>query len=780
MPSICDLKTNRIYNLTRGQTFVVGRCIDANLPVRDPHCSRQQFLIHVDADEHCTLEPRSKHTPTFCDGKVAETMVLLDRDMEILAGDSRFRFSLADVDSLSLGIRSRLAIKNMATVAGSLTDWEHVEFIAPILIESQCVIGRDPGMAQVLLPHVQVSRTHARIVPHRDGAILTDLGSTGGTFVNGRRLSRPTRIHDGDVIGIGPYQLTYDNNFLIGETQRNDLQLVGRGLCKFVQDREGGTPKRILNDVSLVIRPMEFVCIIGPAGCGKSTLLAALCARVPADSGSVFLNQADLYLRYEQLKRTLALVPQRDLLHPELTVEQSLRYTARLRLPSDTRAEEIDSVVRSTIEKVGLVKQHATKIGVLSGGQTKRASLATELLSHPSVVFLDEVTSGLDQQSDRDAMILFRRLAEEGKTLICVTHNLVNLEDTCHLLVVLAEGGRLAFVGPPAEAIKHFDVQKIGDVYFKLSQHDSDHWSRRFLESKSFADYVGSRLATSARSESSSETTSTSASRRTMQTFIKQTPVLLSRYCRLQYSDQQALLATIGQCVLVAFLLTLVYGKVNDTGQTDPAIHLQTHANYASSLFLMTVVSCFWFGCNNASKELVKERAIFLKESHSGLSIGAYYVSKVLPLSFWSVLQSILLFAVVSHFCELQSEFVLGIGIVSTIAIVGVTLGLAISAVSKTETLATALVPIALIPQMILSSGLRPLDGLPKMIGSLFISSYWGFGAILSTLTDTLTPYLATQPGNRAMAFTVLLLHAMIQVAIAVFALRASTTSRER
>ena len=117
-----------------------------------------------------------------------------------------------------------------------------------------------------------------------------------------------------------------------------------------------------------------------------------------------------------------------------------------------------------------LTKRRGTLIRHLSGGQVKRASLANELMSRPSLLFLDEVTSGLDEQTDREMMELFRQVADGGKTVVCITHSLANVEATCHLVVILTEGGRLAFVGTPDEAKAYFGMTRLGDVYQKLAE----------------------------------------------------------------------------------------------------------------------------------------------------------------------------------------------------------------------------------------------------------------------------------------------------------------------
>ena len=241
----------------------------------------------------------------------------------------------------------------------------------------------------------------------------------------------------------------------------------------------------LLTDISLVIRPREFVCLLGPSGSGKSTLLSTLSGRAAADEGTVLLNGKDLHTHFQALKQDIAVVPQKDVLHESLPVGDALWYTAKLRLPPDTSPTEIEESVSEMLQTVGLTSRRGTVIRHLSGGQVKRASLANEILCKPSLLFLDEVTSGLDEQTDREMMNLFRSLADSGKTVVCITHSLANVERTCHLVVILTPDGKLAFVGKPSEALEYFDIDRLGDVYDRLAEQPAEHWQASFRAARS-------------------------------------------------------------------------------------------------------------------------------------------------------------------------------------------------------------------------------------------------------------------------------------------------------
>src|SRR5262249_36193368 len=146
----------------------------------------------------------------------------------------------------------------------------------------------------------------------------------------------------------------------------------------------------------------------------------------------------------------------------------------------DTSPQEREAAVDGILETVGLVPQRARRIRELSGGQARRASLANEVLSGPGLVFLDEVTSGLDEQTDAEMMQLFRRMADSGKTIVCVTHSLTNVMATCDLIAVVAPGGTLAFFGSPAEACGYFGVDRLGEIYGRLSERSATDWKSAY------------------------------------------------------------------------------------------------------------------------------------------------------------------------------------------------------------------------------------------------------------------------------------------------------------
>ena len=344
-------------------------------------------------------------------------------------------------------------------------------------------IGRQPDN-DVVLDDLLVSRHHAELRRTPGGWEVIDLVSGNGTFVNGRRVSRAA-VAAHDVIGIGRGLLQLHGDHVVAYVDEGDNAFEAVGVSVTTPD---GTT--LVHDVGFAVPGRSLLAVIGPSGAGKSTLLAALVGTRPADVGDVRYAGRSLYADYPELRHRIALVPQDDVLHTQLTVAEALTYAARLRFSADTTAADRQRRVAEVLAELGLTEQAHQRITQLSGGQRKRTSVALELLTKPSLLFLDEPTSGLDPGKDRSVMQTLRALADDGRTVVVVTHNVANLE-LCDRLLLLAAGGWLAYFGPPAEALAYFGRDDFADIFLLLEQAPGENWGRRFRESPLYERYVG-------------------------------------------------------------------------------------------------------------------------------------------------------------------------------------------------------------------------------------------------------------------------------------------------
>jgi ABC-type multidrug transport system ATPase subunit len=356
--------------------------------------------------------------------------------------------------------------------------------------KNRLVIGRTPA-CDVCLPHPSVSRQHALLEKVPEGLRLSDLRSVNGVLVGGRRITEPVLIREHERVGIGPYLFTLADGIFHALDSSQGLRLEARGLEKTVALGRGRT-RQLLHDVSLAVEPGEFVSLLGPSGSGKSTLMDCLNGRRPATRGQVLANGEDFYLHFNSFRQLLGYVPQRDIVHAQLTVYRALYYTARLRLPADTEPAELKTRVADVLRLMELEPHQDTQISNLSGGQVKRVSLGAELVARPALLYIDEATSGLDAGTEARMMRLFRQLSREGKSVFCITHNVDNV-DLCDLILILA-AGRLAYYGPPREGLAYFGVSRISDIYDRLGSKAPDDWEKEFRACSLHRTFVEERL----------------------------------------------------------------------------------------------------------------------------------------------------------------------------------------------------------------------------------------------------------------------------------------------
>jgi ABC-type multidrug transport system ATPase subunit len=356
--------------------------------------------------------------------------------------------------------------------------------------KQRLVIGRASD-CDICLPHPMVSRYHA-LLEQPDGQLhIRDLASVNGVWANGRRITEPVVVREGERIGIGPFLFKLREGVIHSVDSSKSMRLEAQSLEKIVPI-EGGQTRKLLDNINLVVNPGEFVSLLGPSGSGKSTLMDCLNGRRRATGGRVLANGEDFYRHFDNFRQSLGYVPQKDIVHTQLTVYRALYYTAQLRLPTDTDPAELRARIEAVIAEMELDPHRNTLVANLSGGQIKRVSLGAELLAQPCMLYIDEATSGLDAGTEARMMRLFRRLADEGRSLICITHNVDNV-DQCHLILVLARG-KLIYFGPPAEAPIYFGVDRVSEMYDRLSTKDVAEWEKQYRDCSLYKDYIGNRV----------------------------------------------------------------------------------------------------------------------------------------------------------------------------------------------------------------------------------------------------------------------------------------------
>ncbi|ARX82523.1 ABC transporter ATPase [Streptomyces alboflavus] len=591
---------------------------------------------------------------------------------------------------------------------------------------------------ELVVSDLQVSRHHAEFTSTPDGRLeLRDLGSHNGTYVNGMPIAKSSTVLIGpnDIVGVGHSTFRVVGDRLEEFVDTGDVSFSARHLTVTV---DGG--KQILKDVSFGVPEKSLIAVIGPSGSGKSTLLKALTGYRPANEGDVLYDNRNLYKQFAELRQRIGLVPQDDILHKELTVKKALKYAAKLRFPADTseqeRAQRIDEVLREL--KLDIHKEK--KVTSLSGGQRKRVSVALELLTKPSLIFLDEPTSGLDPGMDRDVMQLLRGLADDGRTVLVVTHSVAELA-ICDKLLVMAPGGSVAYFGPPEEALNFFGYSTWADVFSAFENYRDYDWAGRWKGSQHYQMYAADIDAVAAQSVHMPPPQAIAPPK--PQGWGSQLLTLIRRYVSVIASDRGFLaLMVILPAVLGAVSLLIDPDKgllpvVNPkTGKIIP------NGTATTVLLILAVGACF-AGAANSVRELIKERVIYERERATGLSRSAYLMSKVIVLGAITVLQGGLVGVIGFSTREIPKEgLVLGSQVllelslpIMALGFTSMMFGLIISALVKTAEKTMPLLVMFAIIQVVFTGCLFILHGTVGVNQfSFLMPSRWAVAAAGATL----------------------------------------------
>lgn len=632
-------------------THVLGRSPTARLQLDHREVSRQHCLVSWDG-ERAVVEDLRSQGGTSLNGQRIERPMELAPGARIGVGPALIEFGRGEPPAPSASPREAESSQSPTMlVRGQSTD--RVE------ISGELIFGRDP-QADVVLGYPGVSRRHALVREQAgSGCLVTDLHSTGGSFVNGRRFDTQ-ELTIGDRLQIGPFCFQYD-----GRALTLGAAAAGSTITTINVTVKSGA-HTLLHGIDLRFPPAQFTGILGPSGAGKSTLLNVLAGLRTPTAGRVLVDGEDLY--EDGVHHSFGYVPQEDIVHPELTVAQALRFSARLRLAASTPPVEIQKLIIQTLIQLGLRERADHPIHRLSGGQRKRVSVGVELLARPPVLFLDEPSSGLDPATEFQLMELLRDLADTGCTIVCTTHVMEHayLFDRLSVLV----GGRAAFLGSAQEARDYFRVPKLTALYDRLQE-------------RSPADWAKDAPATSdpARPETPAKPAGHPARPRRGSVL----PILLQRQWAILSADRRNFLILLGQPLIIGALVSWV---TND---------------HALALFF-AYVATLWFGCSNAAQEIVKELPIYRRERLVGVGAHAYLLSKFTFLTAITWLQAALLYTVLQMGEQgLDGTAYWQLLALGGIALAAVGIGSAISALARSVMQAVIVVPLVLIPQILFS-----------------------------------------------------------------------------
>ena len=471
----------------------------------------------------------------------------------------------------------------------------------------------------------------------------------------------------------------------------------------------------VLDDVSFAVGEGQLVAIAGGSGAGKTTLLRAIAGLDTVDAGQVLADSVpigvtDLGVGY---------VPQDDIIHLDLPLRRTLDHAARLRVAGPVSSAEREELVTRTLDRLALCDRDQVVVGDLSGGQRKRASIASELLTDPEILFLDEPTSGLDPGTAASVMHHLRRLAEAGTTVVMTTHSPSDLA-RCDRVVFLADGGRLAFEGSPDDALAFFGVQSLDEIYEALAGGDPQAMAATFRAHRTAPDVplVERRPSGDAAPKA---------------TVARQWWALTRRAGDLLIRNRLTLAILVGSPALIVGMKALLFQPgIFDADVTTPVPAIQT-------LFWIAFAS-FFFGLTYGLLQIVGEFPIFRRERFSGVSIGAYVASKVVVLVPVLAMVNAVMLGVLRSQNRLPSlptdawvELFVTLQLTSVAALA---IGLLASAAVHNASQATMALPMLCFPQVLFAGAVVPVDEMAPVgqIMSCGLIARWTFEALGRTM----------------------------------------------
>jgi ABC-type multidrug transport system ATPase subunit len=675
---VTDSKNRNINTFeVNKNVFKIGRSAGNEVCLDNNKVSREHLLIEFKEGKWIGKDLDSTNGTFINNQKVFNTFLINDSLEIIVAGEYSIRFDCENNKRDANKKEEKVPIINTNELESNKIQIDHL-----LKCKDLIKIGRSENN-DVVIQSILVSRQHCELLKKTSGWYLKDLDSTNGTFLNGKKVIGEVKISENDIIGVGNFILYLTKN------QGSTHAIFAQKISKLYNGQ------KIIQSINLELKQSSFTAIMGPSGCGKSTLLKMLNGTIATNDGEIFIENIALEPQnYDFIKKYIGYVPQDDILHQTLSLEQTLDFSAKLRLPlleDRDRRDKIETVLKQL--GINSPELKSRKISQLSGGQRKRVSIAIELLSEPKILFLDEPTSPLDPQSIYDFLTCIRTLVNNGITVIMVTHKPEDLKYVDDV-IFLSKGGYMVYHDSKDSLLTHFEKEKIEQIY---EQFDSLNEGKKFnlLNSSNNKNYTSKKeIEYKPKYE------------------LSQLYWLTLRYFKSKLGDRNNLILTFIQPLAISLLLCAAFDYIS-----------------LALLFVMSITS-IWLGANNAAVEIVNELTIYKREKQVFLNTHFYILSKIIVLNTFNIIQNgIILIILYINFMNETPNFTSFLGIwfaMILISFFATLLGLLLSSLfNSSEKVMTAL-PLSLIPQIIFSGVIIPLDSNFKAIVSFFCISRWG------------------------------------------------------
>ncbi|MDT5409045.1 MAG: hypothetical protein QOG14_1265 [Mycobacterium sp.] len=487
--------------------------------------------------------------------------------------------------------------------------------------------------------------------------------------------------------------------------------------------------EQALADLSFTASPGTVTAVVGLSEASTSALVDVLGGAIQPTGGTVDFDGHDVAA--DDVRPHVGLVPHHDLLHPQLTLEQALRYAAELRLPPSTSADRRREVVHSVLDKMGLSALRTVKAGTLTVEQRKRASLAVELLTEPSLLVFDEPTADLDSAAEHEMSETLRRLADEGRVVVVATTAPSNL-DACDQVLVLTPTGIPVFAGAPSQIGTQLGST---DWAVILKRVRSDPYGAH-------DEYLGRQQDAPAADPEPPESVEHPAPP-PLPSLLRQSIIAARRQAWLMVADQRYLIFLTILPLLIAAISLLVPG---DAG-LGPASRYGSSPDQAVEILAVLAVGAVLMGTALGIRDLFGEQPIFRREQAHGLSASAFLTGKVIVYSLAAIVQTAVITIVAtvgteapSHGGALLGHGKLGATVelfialaVTAIVSAMVALGFSLLATYSEQILLTAV--LIVLVSMVFAGALFPISGrFPLEQIAALVPSRWGFAAAAATV----------------------------------------------
>jgi len=633
--------------------------------------------------------------------------------------------------------------------------------------EHLLLIDNNEEWSHEVVKHIQSEKLRGRIfVLHLESTntFLMKYFGEYNLFLNGHniKVDRAYILSYGSVIRshrIDPIYYSQISSIFIEKKNLSDLQFIAKNIeFKFPGSNNG------IHPVSLEMNSGQLVGVMGGSGTGKSTLLNVLNGNLSLRQGNIYINGYDLHSDKEKLEGVIGYVPQDDLLVEELTVYENLYFNAKLCFDG-TSDEKIEEIIDKTIEDFDLVEARDLKVGdpinkVLSGGQRKRLNIALELMREPSVLFVDEPTSGLSSMDSEKVMLLLKRQVLKGKLVICNIHqpssDIFKLLDK---LIMMDQGGKVIYFGNPIDAVVYFKTQS---HYVKADESEcltcgnvNSEQILRIVEARMMNEY-GKQIRKRKRNsddwyelykeniEKKNSVHKPGRKKLIPKNFFnipkrwEQLKIYLSRDFKAKLSNRQYMLITLLEAPLLAIILGYFTKYISGSESHHLDYVFAKNENIPSFIFMAVVVALF-LGLIISAEEILHDRRMMKREKFLNLSRLSYLNSKVIILLIISAIQSFLFVILATYILEIKGltwEYWL---ILYTASACANLIGLNLSAGLNSVVAVYVSIPFILVPQLLFSgvivsfNKLHPAITTQKyvpIVGDL-MTSRWAYEALV-------------------------------------------------